>query len=314
MVLDFASGFFEDKSYKNSWDGTPDENMRTNEYFHYRDIRQHLDVLKLSAIGENLVSFAEAYRIKYILLEEMHENTVTIYARQHAGQKPGVVQHGRCLHAALLGHELRHAWQHLVCEPMMPTPQSAEEQILYDRFMEADARAIEFMLTVQCVSSMGTSNIYAENLIACLDDYQKRICLYSDKELLRLASEPAALKQATRQVFDQWIVRSPFQLKYDESTEEIIKLSQTGGLQRLFSRMGNVILGNSFRDSYPHYSKQGVSSEFIDGVVDVLGKTGVINEEENYLRDSKGLSFDNEFYTRICNYHLEKCTKSVDIK
>ncbi len=310
-MLYFDSRLFAAKPHQNPWDMTPDGDARTNEYFNHRDINKHFDVLKLSAIGKQLVSFSEENQIKCVFLDNMPENTEARYSSVMGSKKPGIIQHGTRVHAALLGHELRHAWQDLVCNPKIQPPQSPEEQIIYDRFIEADASAIEFMITIQCVAGMGVSNVYSENLIGCLDSYQKQICLYSSEELLRLANEPLALSQATRQAFDQWIVRTPIASGYDLMTEQKIALSKTGELKRFFARGGMAISEQSFDDIYPRYTRRGVDPQFVEKLVDVLGDIGMQGRDSNYLRDSEGLPFMDEFYTRICNYRLEKLAESI---
>lgn len=301
MICDFAFGY-EDRAPKaplKIWDLKSQEEGRSCAYFE-QDFDKHLDVLGQSEIGKYLLEDSRKHTVRFQRVVGLPENTEARYVRIYNQKTPGTVEYGKRIHATLLGHELRHVWQHLSPAFAEIRPQSPEEQILHDRFMEADARAVEFAITAECAYALGRWNLYAQNLVACLDPYQKEILLFSDKELTHISSQPAAMKQAMRMAFDKWIGMSPLQPKYDEQTEKTISLSETGFWSRTFSR-----IANRGKESYPpSYSYRGISPDFLPRLTQALGGMGPYREG-NYLLDTNGLPFDDPFYTRTCNYRLE---------
>lgn len=282
------------------WGFTPKQH-RSCAYFHDTSTDAHTNVLSHCPTGGHLLEFSKRKKIMMIRNEEMTGNDVARYIHVFGNYKPGHIEYGEFMHAVILGHELRHVEQHLspVMRQVMPT--SPEEHILLSRFIEADARAVEFGIAMQIIGDMGHKNDYGQNLLACLDRYQKQICRFSFSEVDRLGHEPLRLKHAMRTAFDCWMAFSPSQTLYEDLTRDAIKMTRAGRIERAFAT-----LVNRGTDPIPRYTRRGISPEFLQTVTEAFGQLGGGTLPGNYLTETKGLPFDNPFYTRINNYKLER--------
>lgn len=227
-----------------------------------------------------------------------------MYVRIRGSRKKGHIKYGNSINALILGHEIRHGWQHLCLSENLQNPTSPDEKILLDRFIEADGRTIEFGVTLQIVHSMGLDNAYAQNLFASFDKYEKQICEYSIEKVKELGSSPTALKQAMRQVFDWWIAHAPVAPKdYDNQTEDLISSGTSNKLYGLFYKITN-------KGCAPqqYFNNTGINPKYVQDLVKELGELGE-HMDGNYLTETTGLDFMNEFYTRPCNYKLERAAQ-----
>lgn len=280
------------------------------DYFRGEDISKHLEVLRTSVIGRFLCNLTQKEGIKINRNWNLPENTEALYISSPIAGKFGHFEIGNRVHATLLGHEMRHFWQDFSGIRTRMQPISAEEYILMNRFIEADARAIELGITIQVAASLRLDNDYASHLVACLDHEQKRILEYDVDKLERAAHEPALMKQILRQGFDNWIVLSPAQKAYDERTETEIREQEKAERSIRYRLSG----GARRHSKAVEFTATGLRPAFVATLVEALGvlPPGEHNNETtgggNYLIESKGLDFADSFYTRICNHRIEYLT------
>jgi hypothetical protein len=277
------------------------KNSRSSEFFYKREFQDHLEALNSSSIGRFLGEGAKKLEIKIEYNSEMSENSDGTYIRMRGFRRQGKIEYGDHMNALILGHEIRHVWQHMSLSSGVQNPISPEEQILLDRFIEADGRAVEFGLTIQIAHEMTLNHEYAHNLLACFDGYEKEICEYSIKKIEELGQRPDLLKQAMRNVFDWWVAHSPTAPDvYDQGTEESLKM----GTKNTFYKAVFDLVNKGFSPR-PCYIRSGIDAAYVENLVEELGSLGSIMGG-NYLTESDGLSFTDEFYTRPCQYRLER--------
>ena len=262
----------------------------------------HMPYLVESAIGQYLYEFSKHINIQYKPSRKLFDREGAAYVAKRGSRKPGYILYGEFCNAAIVGHEIRHATQHLTLPTDLLNPSSAEEQILLDRFIEADARAIGFGITLQIVHELKLSNDYAFHLLGYLDDHEKEICDYSYEKLNVICASPKKLKQAMRNVFDWWIAHGP-QLhgSYDKDTENTLKMAQASKLYRAFFNSRNKDKDKLL--ATPCYDRTGIDPAYVEERNPLASSD---NMEGNYLTETKGPSFTDEFYTRPCQYRLER--------
>lgn len=209
-----------------------------------------------------------------------------------------------------LGHEFRHAWWFLKGKKKLLPPVSVEEFVLLQHFIEADGRAFGFAILAQAAAFMGEDDKYIKNLLPVLTSDEVEECAGSFKRLCQIGEKPDLLKKAMRRQFDRWIALSPVALTYDrEIAREILPMRKA----RSFELCVRALFGDAI------FSKKGVIRPSF--VQDLVEKVGVCGNRFNYLTETKGLPFTDPFYTRLCNYRLEReaaairpsfCAKSIN--
>lgn len=279
---------------------------QTSKFFASSLHNWHIETVKRSNIGKTVVDIVGGDKIK---IENNYLINGAIYHHTTGMRTLGHIEIGRMANALLIGHELRHAWQFMTLPGHVLSPNSPEEQVLLDHFIEADGRAFEFGLTIQIVNDMGVfktangeyyGNEYAHNLLACLDPYEKEVLEYSLTTLKDICDSPAKFKQAMRQVFDLWITIVPVAPEaYKAETEKHLQAAERSIVTKLFNR---IIRGGL--SGKPNYVSSGIRPQYVQSLIESLGQLGD-SMPGNYLTETTGLDFTSEFYSRICDFRLE---------
>lgn len=302
--------------FQNPFDAGQTVVQRCSRFFMGDNPDEHINALKESSIGRSLAQLREKRKIKIERKYSVDINGLSATYHHISGTRiPGVIKVNLLVNALLLGHELRHAWQHLTLPGEVLCPRTPEEKILLDHFLEADGRATEFALTIQMAHSMGIhqradgrvyGNEYAHNLLACLDPYQKEVLEYDLKKMDEIVASPQKLKQAMRQVFDLWITQVSLAPEvYRQETEKHLGFAKRQGkLEAIFNRY---IRGGL--SSLPQFTEQGIRPAYVEMLTKSLGE--LCGMGGNYLTESKGPAFTSEFYTRICDVRLEKAANDT---
>src|ERR1700722_20499374 len=82
---------------------------KSNDYFSEIKIDAHCDVLKTSAYGRFLENFRKEWKIELERAMLPH-NTETQLLSDRRSLKPKKIFYSTRVHAATLGHEIRHGW------------------------------------------------------------------------------------------------------------------------------------------------------------------------------------------------------------
>ncbi|MBI4030521.1 MAG: hypothetical protein HY370_02500 [Proteobacteria bacterium] len=262
----------------------------------------------MGSIGSFLKDFCDLEDIN-IKNTRLPQGTDAIYEHARGGARKGVIKLGQYANALLLGHEIRHAWQHLRLPPELFYPSSAQAQILLDRFIEADARAIEFGVALQTIHEMRVENGYAWSLLASMGDCQKEIIECSVEKLDEICSSPEKLKQAMRQAFDGWIAISPAApSSYREKTEKTLRIAH---ISKIGKRFFDIVNGG--RQPIPCYTESDMDGDYPGNLAAALGFLGD-HMNGNYLMETKGPAFNSPFYTRICDFRLECAVDGINAR
>lgn len=271
--------------------------------------------IKQSARGKFLSEFAEKSGVGLQQSMSMPNGTLAHYIHGEHSRQPGMVEYASFLTPSILGHEYRHAWQHLTGIMAIPAG-SPEEMILRDRFIEADARAFEFATAVEYIAAVGVKNNYARCMLGAMESWSKEILRYSEDEVLRLGQDAEALKQAMRHVFDRWISLTPRAEIYNTlSIEALEKTRKPGRLSRLFKGQVLDVVFDMLDPAAPPekmFQYRGVTPAFVDGLVKRLGQMDETGHD-NYLTQTAGLPFTHDFYTRVHDFRLERVAASLKI-
>lgn len=287
---------------------------------HRRIYDSHADVyaknaIKKSAHGKMLYDFAEKSGVVLRQSMSMPNNTLAHYVHGEDTLHPGVVEYACFLTPAILGHEYRHAWQHLNGLMAIPVG-SPEEMIMRDRFIEADARAFEFATAVEYISATGVKNNYARCMLGAMEGWSKEILHYSEDEVMRLGQDADALKQAMRHVFDRWISLTPLAETYNNlSLGALERTRKPGMLSRLFKGQVLDVVFDLLDPAAPadkSFQHRGVTPAFVDDLVTRLGQMDEAGHG-NYLTQTTGLAFTHAFYTRVHDFRLERSAASLKI-
>lgn len=290
---------------KSPFDEGVQEGVRTCRFFYRTPISDHMVALKAGDIGKYLARFCEEMALDMKESDDLPEDTEGLYLHTRGSVLKGNILFGKKINVLLLGHEIRHAWQHLRLPPALQNPDSAQGQIFLDRFIEADARAIEFGVALQTIHAMRTSHRYSYNLIACFDRYQKEICESSMERLEEICASPAEIKMAMRRAFDHWIAIGPTQKEYDENTQKTLDMARTGHhLRKVF----NFFSGG--RGVLPVYTRDHLDPAYPQKLAEAIGFLGD-DMGGNYLTQTTGPDFNSAFYTRICHYRLERAAAQI---
>ena len=283
---------------------------RTCRFFHsYSDdgYKDHLRALEMSDIGAWLANSAQKAGIRFERNKQLPDNTEGQYNLASGTRVPGKVEYGQHLNAMILGHELRHGWQHLKLPADCLNPQSPDEFILLDRFIEADGRAVEFGITLQIAEAMHFNHEYSWHLLASLDDYEKQICEYDTAKAQEIARSPEKLQQAMRRAFDLWISQTPYApAAYDDQAQDRLQSASTSKLYKIFFRVARN--GLSPKQAF---TRTGIDPAYVDKLVHNLGYLGD-QMRGNYLTATNGPSFTDRFYTLPNNYKLEREARKFD--
>lgn len=277
-----------------------------DHFFREISFNGHLATLRRGGLGAFLADFRDRKKIEMRYNDSMPHNVKARYTYRPGSRENGAIEMRYAAHAATLGHEIRHAWQHLCLPPVsLACPDSPEKQVMLDRFMEADARAVEFGVAIQTIDDQESQDSrYAGNLMASLDDYQKEIFEHSAGKLHEICNSPALFRQAMRQAFDRWMAFSPNASEhYRAQTEETLKGAVvSGGLLRSLFNVRN-------KGGSPRYTAKGLG-DYPQKLAEALGYLGN-RVEGNYLTDTRGPAFNSEFYTRICDFRLERAVENL---
>lgn len=282
-----------------------EEYKSPDRFFREISFNSHMAALRRGGLGAFLAVFKDEKVIEFKYNESMPDDVRGRYVYRQGSRVEGFIEMRYEAHAAVLGHEIRHAWQHLCLPDSLAYPDSPEKQVMLDRFVEADARAVEFGVALQTIHNPGSDESrYAGNLMASLDDYQKEIFEHSAKMLHEISNSPDLFRQAMRQAFDRWIAFSPAAGEhYRTQTEGALRdASASGGLLKGLFNVRN-------KWGSPRYAAKGLG-DYPQRLAEALGYLGD-RMEGNYLTDTKGLAFDSKFYTRICDFRLERAVEGL---
>ena len=263
-----------------------------SRFFYKTSLKNHLSALEAGRIGNFLAEFLADKKIP------IRKNDSYIGQANYtpAPLSVGHIEVGTHMNASVLGHEIRHAWQHLELSSALLNPRSAQDFILFKRFIEADARAIQFGVSLQTIHAFRSDNNYAYNLIGCLNRSEKDICERNVERLEEICSSPKEIKMAMRRAFDNWIAVGPAQRVYEDQIRDIISTKDHGSLlQKSFAKLA----GN------PQFTEKEMNPDYPQQLAAALGSLGD-KMEGNYLTETDGPDFNAPFYTRICNYQLER--------
>jgi|GEM_PF-2660191 len=276
---------------------------RTCRAFRAQHISRHLDALRAGPLGASLHEFSKTRKIIFRENDEL-EDVEGRYIYHPRKAKAGVVEYGDSVNAMILGHEIRHGWQHLALPVKILHPTAPAEKVLCSTFLEADARAIEFGVALQTIHTLRDNNEYSHSLIISLDQYQKEICAYSMDKVNEICNSPVKLKQALRDAFDGWIAISPAMEPYEARKYSELKKSSVGRIRRCFN---DFMQGG--RHVVPCFSRTTMNPDYPRAVAQALGDMGA--GAGNYLSESKGPDFNDDFYTRPCNYQIETQIETI---
>jgi hypothetical protein len=280
----------------------PDAKRRSREApeFGFDSFSKHLEVINASALGHFLLSYVQAQKIDFKICHELPAGVTAQYSHSELRPHQSHILYGGQVNALSLACELRRCWQFRGDVAKSVKPVSVEEYVTLRRFTEADIKAWEFGVAMQAVHVRSLQDTYSGHMIACMDNDTKRLLEYDVERLMTIAGDSGLLRQAMRQVFDNWIAHSPSQNDDEKKIKEEIEILQSrSGISSLFSKMAKP---NSL--SKIKLRKQGIRANFMAELAQALGATSAKNEG-NYLTGTEGAAWLDPLYTQICSYHLE---------
>lgn len=267
------------------------------------DFRNHQNVLLSTELGRFLYEFKGSTKIDFDINCDLKPTQARFIQNETKGFY--VIEHGISVNALIIGHELRHAWWVMVGDKGNLKPVSPEEYILRERFMEADARAIEVGLMSQIAYAYPYEDDYVQHLLASLEPLDLESFGYSYNRLCAVGRDPQMLKATMRAHFDKRIAVSPAEAFYEqkifEKVDSLLSPPSSSGIRGLIRRMAATEV------TLP--SSGVIRPEFVN---DLINRMGVYNDNgDNYLTQTKGPDFMNPCYTRVCNYRLEELASQV---
>lgn len=265
----------------------------TDFFYWEHSLKDHLRALNGGKIGAFIHKFLDENEIP-ITNADLPENCHGVFAMQ--GLEKGKILTGDGVNALILGHEGRHAWQYNTLKQDFTSP---EEFVLRECFFEADARAIHFGLTLQIMHNL-RSHIYCRRLKDILTPYEKEFISGGEEEIARIVKRPEVMAQTMRESFDKWIIHWTATQRYDDN---IIKNMNNIPHARIKKGSLRGQLANLF--NLPHFKGRGIRPDYPESLAQSLGFTGD-PDIPNYLLDTTGPALNSDFYTRICNYRVER--------
>jgi hypothetical protein len=204
--------------------------------FRWVNIDDHLAALRCGPMGRNLDDFGDKAKITVQENRDLPEQTLAQYRHGGIGSH-GVVQYNRTTNAAILAHEIRHAWQHNLPRRVTRSSNPAD-YVIKQRFMEADARAFEMGIIIEIMANMSIHHRYAEQLRDVLQPHEKEIL--DSENINELLDSKPKMMQVMRRTFDQWMYMG-LTSDYDGQIEDQLKASKNRGIvAKAFSFVGSI--------------------------------------------------------------------------
>lgn len=269
----------------------------TDPYFFRNHIKKHIIALKTGSIGKSIVDFTSSQGIEVHKEENLPAHVHGKYVPRTFSKDKIIYE--KKLNALILGHEGRHAWQYRSLPSKLREPSSGHGQIIFDRFIEADARAVHLGAVFQMAASMNVKNCYVRDVLKSLSEHEREIYGHDPNNISKIADSPEKLKQAMRKSFDAYI-RLGIASEYDEQTSRKIDSAKKSKLSRAF--FISVLGGNAF---VPCHTQDKMDENYPSALAEHLGRLDQ-GWQGNYLLDTDGPEINSAFYTRVCNYRLER--------
>ena len=186
-------------------------------------------------LGAGLVAVARTRNVQ-MCIDPSIEGGVYMYTssvrRIHVA--PGV-------HAGVLGHELRHAWQHSAMPAHLYRPSSPREFLGLMRMMEADAHAVGSYLGMMAMSMQGYG--FSKAMDEALDSIERAIVRNFYKDIGRSGNNVQQTALMLRMIFEMYMGAAPqFQQYEDYYARRILRVAEheASGTRTALSRIAGI--------------------------------------------------------------------------
>jgi hypothetical protein len=164
---------------------------------------------------------------------------------------------GPGMHAGVLGHELRHAWQHNEIPIEKQLMKSPRDALAHIRLVEADARAVGIFLGMQDMRMRGRNQKAAEE--QSIDDLDRMAVRQFYRHMDRAAGKPEDISIMLRMMFEMYMRLAPTFEAYERmAVDHLLSMAEgntarkvTGGLVSLFNRSAGKYMAHSLTAAQP---------------------------------------------------------------